>query len=613
VSKLESLPNEILIHIFEEYINGVDIIVAFAYQQNQRFDGIIIQCQQYRFNFLHCQKDSFRFCIGLLPAYIERIEELVLSEQDTPGQLHAFLSFYPSFIDLKRLRKLHIRYNPDTIDRFAMETAIRSLFNTPIDTIIIQVINSCEMETLHYLIFDILKLKTIKRLVLILKYESYAWDLLTNFPSKIQYLTTFGVPCEFQQLQSIFRCAPHLKYLNVQLTPNNYYVMYYPFYALSHKIISMPTLHTLILSFQFDDETSFDMLAQSLKAMPALHRLDIQAPSALVDANSWETLLETSLPMLTHFTLKTTVRRLNNTDVEKVLASFQTPFWIAKENFYMIITRHQLLYNNKFGFYKIPTDDEEFNQPVIQCYIAPWRGYVDDVPTNDIAKFCIDRIDTYLLRRHYFRNVNLLVVYNLDEDLLEWLLICVNYSQIKHLDISQLDTNCNTTTSLLSYVRNIVSLRIKYGHLHTHQSAFSENNSCLKYLDMSLAEHRFHKKDIIIISKLFPHIEHLVINTKMLWNVPLLRTYLPRLCSLTFKIIDSQFYSYNTAEKKLWDTQLRRKIKFLFQRDDDWITVWIDQNALEESYWRTCNPLLDPGRLKSILARFFRRGFPFSK
>ncbi len=124
VSKLESLPNEILIHIFEKYINGVDIILAFAYQQNQRFDALIIQCQQYRFNFLHCRKDSFRFCIGLLPAYIERIEELVLSEKNTPGQIHAFLTFYPSFIGFKRLRKLYIHYNPQTVDEFAMETAI---------------------------------------------------------------------------------------------------------------------------------------------------------------------------------------------------------------------------------------------------------------------------------------------------------------------------------------------------------------------------------------------------------------------------------------------------------------------------------------------------------
>ena len=66
VSKLESLPNEVLIDIFEKYINGVDILIAFRYQQNQRFDALISQCQRFHFNFLYCRKDYFRFCIGLL-------------------------------------------------------------------------------------------------------------------------------------------------------------------------------------------------------------------------------------------------------------------------------------------------------------------------------------------------------------------------------------------------------------------------------------------------------------------------------------------------------------------------------------------------------------------
>ena len=47
ISKLESLPNEILVQILEKYINGMDILVAFLYQQNQRFDALISQCQRF--------------------------------------------------------------------------------------------------------------------------------------------------------------------------------------------------------------------------------------------------------------------------------------------------------------------------------------------------------------------------------------------------------------------------------------------------------------------------------------------------------------------------------------------------------------------------------------
>jgi hypothetical protein len=37
LSKLESLPNEILTDIIEKYINGVDVLKALSYQLNRRF------------------------------------------------------------------------------------------------------------------------------------------------------------------------------------------------------------------------------------------------------------------------------------------------------------------------------------------------------------------------------------------------------------------------------------------------------------------------------------------------------------------------------------------------------------------------------------------------
>ncbi len=50
-SKLESLPNEILVEIFEKYMNGVDILIAFAHHQNQRIDSIISQCSRFYFKW----------------------------------------------------------------------------------------------------------------------------------------------------------------------------------------------------------------------------------------------------------------------------------------------------------------------------------------------------------------------------------------------------------------------------------------------------------------------------------------------------------------------------------------------------------------------------------
>ncbi len=86
---------------------------------------------------------------------------------------------------------------------------------------------------------------------------------------------------------------------------------------------------------------------------------------------------------------------------------------------------------------------------------------------------------------------------------------------------------------------------------------------------------------------MFPHLEHLAINTQDLRNVPLLQTYLPRLRSLTFASIEPNNLSYdNDYQQKMADENLRQKTQFLFQRGGNWITVWIDQAALQDSYWK---------------------------
>ncbi|CAF1343089.1 unnamed protein product [Rotaria sordida] len=587
ISKLESLPNEILIHIFEKYMNGIDILVAFAYIQNQRFNALIFQCRRFYFNFFHCRKDYFHFCLDLLPTYIERIEILILSEQNTPGQIYSFLSFFPLFSIFKRLRKLYFELNGQNIDWLIVQRAIHSLSHTSIDTIIFKTMKTDNMLTLNYVISDIFKLKTIKHIILISDFQHNQWNFLSNISSTVEYLTNFDMSCEFQYLQSIFQCTPHLKYLNIRLTLNSYYGYYYLSHSSNNNIILMSNLHTLILSFQSNDPTTFDMLAQYLKAMPVLHRLEIKAHNALLEASAWESLLQVSLPLLTNFSLKTTTFCLNEADIEKILATFDTPFWRAKKNFYMMITKHEHSNSNRFDIGNIQQD--EYNQPVIQFWIVPKRARIDDILTNEIMNFGISNVTSSLSNYYHFKNLKHLVIYNLDKDLLQWFVTYVNYSQIQYLDISLQDNESNTITLLLSYIINIISLRIPYKLLLNHQKVYLGKTNYLKYLDISVDEHYFDEKDIITISQLFPYIEHLTINTIKLSNIPLIKTYLLHLRCLTFKCINFSFSSYDNYERKLWDDQLRRKVQFLFERKADSITIWTDQDTFEESYWGKFN------------------------
>jgi hypothetical protein len=586
VSKLESLPNEILINIFDKYMNGVDILIAFACCQNQRFDALISQCRRLNFNFFNCRKDDFRVCLGLLPAYADRIEELVLSDENTPGQIHAFLTFFPSFIEFKRLRKLYFHCNAEAVDWSAVAGAMNSLSDTVIDTVLFNAKNTNKIGIFNYTISDMFRLRTLKRINLISDFRRNQWESMTNISSNVEYLTISGQSCGFGHLQSIFRCTSHLKYVNVRLT-SNLLVSNYIHNNSKDNVILLPTLHTLIMSFQPNDPTKFDMLANYLKSIPALRRLEIKAHRELLSASNWEALLQTSLPLLTHFRLQTTRSCIAEGDFENTLASFETSFWIEKKNFYMMITNHNDPGDNRFAVDKFQINDrDEFDHPVTQWWIVPCRTRLDDTPTNKIISFGLSDVAKSQPQYHYFTNVKNLKIYHINEDLLKWLVTYVNCSQIKYLDMSLLLHEASTISSLLSSMRNIIALRIEYKRLLAYQDVYLGKNNCLKCLDISADVHSFDKKDIITISTLFPNLEHLAINPTVLSNIPELKTYLPYLRSLTYSITDLQSHRFGTYEQRNWDDQLRQQVEFLFQREQDQITVWIDDAALQEPYWQ---------------------------
>ncbi|CAF4751065.1 unnamed protein product, partial [Rotaria socialis] len=152
LSKLESLPNEILCDIIEKYINGVDLLRAFSYQLNQRFDAIISRSQRLRFNFIQCHKDDFRICMGLLPAYMDKIEQLAISERETPGQVQAFLSFFPSLTLFRQLRTLYFDFDCGIVSELLIYWALNSLLRSNIETLSITAVNMNNGSNIEYTI-----------------------------------------------------------------------------------------------------------------------------------------------------------------------------------------------------------------------------------------------------------------------------------------------------------------------------------------------------------------------------------------------------------------------------------------------------------------------------
>jgi hypothetical protein len=221
LSKLESLPNEILINMLQKYVTGVDILVAFLGRLNTRFDALIAQCQRFRFDFKGVRKDDFLTCIGLLPRFIDKIRAFRLSEWYTPGEMNIFLSSFLSFDQFKHLRVLYFHFDPDVIDYNRVKAAIHSLSNTSIHSVSIVFEDKSRSWHIHEsqrLINVAFSISTLKCLSFDCSFLTFYPCVFRSFHTNVEYLNLQNTSIYWVDLKMILSCARHLKYLNVKLT-----------------------------------------------------------------------------------------------------------------------------------------------------------------------------------------------------------------------------------------------------------------------------------------------------------------------------------------------------------------------------------------------------------
>ena len=539
-SKLESLPNEILIEIIDKYINGVDVITALNYQLNRRFDALIAQCYRLRFNFTQCRTDDFRICMGLLPAYRDRIEELVLSEHNTPGQVHAFLSFWPSFKAFKRLRKLYIHYDSETVQWNVVERALRSLCDISISSLSIKIDNETTTHSLSSIFTDdLLCSKTLRRFTLVGNTNPFSWRLFPNISSDIQCLIIPQTHFPLRYLQYIGQWASCLNYLHIGLTERDSSLQNTLDANVNMKITPMQNLRTLILCFKDRDPITVNELAPYLDAMPVLNRLEIEGGNQLTDADVWRMLFETSLLVLTHFTLRTSISRLQDIDIQEMQAMLQNISSKSKKNFMIIINDNTASnFQNHAKFMGYRRDLYGFNQkPVLQCWIASNRTAGDNfVSLDQITSLTLATRSSIVSCPYYFNNVKCLIVDDLDESLFRWVTTHVKCSGITELLITPSSKTRNELPLLLECTPNTKSLHISFVLLILYKDILMENKRFVKYLNLSDSKHPFEEKHIDLIAQLFPHLEYLQISTAHLHNIPRLPHYFSNIFALLLLI-----------------------------------------------------------------------------
>ncbi|CAF1020563.1 unnamed protein product [Rotaria sordida] len=355
VTKLESLSNEILLDLIENYINGVDIFISFLNQLNSRFDALINRCKQFYFDFTCIKKSDFNFCMNLLPIYHDMITSLTLSECDTPGQIHSFLYLFRSFEQFKRLRRLYLDFDANSVD--LMDQGLHSILKTHIHTLSIKGKNVRSLFEFNCVVLAMLTLTKIRRFFLSVDIQ----PVFCYFPSlnllNLEHLTIEGRGCTWTNVEHIFKCASHLIYLNVRISQESSNLTE----SINDKqsnIQPLTKLHTLIFEFINDySSITFDKLAFYFNIMPNLRQLEITDTTAQYRClPSWKRLFETSLPLLNKFILKIGRLFLSDENIVDMLSSLEDPFWIVKKNYEIYFITHDYTDDDNIILYYYPID-----------------------------------------------------------------------------------------------------------------------------------------------------------------------------------------------------------------------------------------------------------------
>jgi hypothetical protein len=246
-----------------------------------------------------------------------------------------------------------------------MTETLHLLSNTSLCNLSIKVTHALELDVLKCINRNIFSLPTLKWLVLDIDVYAALWNFHESTSLNIEYLTITGQGCTWNELQHICRCAPRLKYLNVRVINKRSNT----FQSTVKEEVNIPPLVTLrIVMLHFIDrysEVTWEKLVKYFHVMPNLHYLEVtNSHNRFFSASDWQMLFETSLPLLTHFTLKISAARLSQSSLDIIhntLTSFQTSFWIEKKNFNIFIMMYKSFGDIIFNYQPIDPRQHRFD------------------------------------------------------------------------------------------------------------------------------------------------------------------------------------------------------------------------------------------------------------
>ncbi|CAF1137981.1 unnamed protein product [Adineta steineri] len=571
---LESLPNEILIEIFE-YLNAFEIFYSFD-QLNIRLYSLIRNIPLH-LNFEYCRKTIFdQFCtlLKLNPIIKERIYSLILSNKDTCGQIDLFLSFF-SLEEFSHLRSLTlIQIEKTNVHKLKLMLPFILTLHS------FHLIDVFDLKTEENEILSALPLSNLQTLAIP---SLQALLTHTNQPLIITHLTIFS--CTPEQLSyQLFKYMPLVKYFHT----HNIYKSSHP---ITTNECSIHYYGTNLKQIIIDNcECTYEEFEIFIKLIPNLKSLTLSAIDniCMIDAHRWEKLIQSSLHSLNsfQFTFGLFCRGKVRHDIIDKFKEFQNDFWCKQHKWYI----EYILDSNSAVIYTIPYISNTYR--LTRCTAKDSIKLINNSSVFDNVTnltMCCEAIADNCY--YYFSNIRSLKLestfINLmhdDDNILkakhiESLMKIVNLYNLTYLDIS----SCSIieTYSLLQIFRKASNLSSMTIDPYILSIMFNDNELC-NYLKKMIKKLNIHKyghnsfgnlNEVEQFCKIFSNLEQLTCGMNQSDQLLILLNQSLKLSSIKIFVTSTD----NSEDLFTWFTNEAVKINLIYRIN--YIQVYTDGPA----------------------------------
>ena len=325
--QLESLPNEILLNLFE-FFNTPHLLRAF-FGLNNRFNHLIyFHLRNYQFSFQSISKTNFDIiCHQHLPSLINRILKFNLSNEETPNLSELILSqgfTLNRFIHLQSLSLNYIHSLELLIKITSQCVSLSHLTHLSLIRCNIEE-RKKEIIVLFNNIWKIPKLTHCHLNGIQIKFSPLSQ--ISTISLSIEYIIIENIPCDLNCLSRLFQYTPNLKRLATTV------------YAYSN-IENLNFVNLSLTSLRIFFQGSIDSLKIIFSNLPNLLELIIETVDIYLDGDAWKEIIRNYLPKIKLFQFKMKFEISGNENeveekINELLDTFRTVFWIEEHQWYI--------------------------------------------------------------------------------------------------------------------------------------------------------------------------------------------------------------------------------------------------------------------------------------